>query len=120
MKSDLADRIMEELEEKQKEMAECDHNTIEKDGDEWSCSSCGHLFVPQDSNIGDKLPEIQKMGHHIRVTADDGYNRVELISKILEHFDLDYDSRYTNSGGHFSVRGLEKILAKLKSPDLEE
>lgn len=43
----LADKIAKELRERQDEMEECNHETVEKkeDEDDWFCTECGARFV---------------------------------------------------------------------------
>lgn len=115
----LAEEIMEELQEKQEEMQNCSHETIIRDDehDEWHCEDCPRVFVPQESHIEDRLPQIEKNGHKVSVVVDKGWNHVKYASKILELIGLEYDKRYVNSGGTFSKAGKRKIYQHLKDRD---
>lgn len=106
---------MEELKERYDEMRNCSHDTVIPDDDnEWCCEDCGRAFVPQESHIGDRLPEIEKNGHHVRVTVGKGWSNIQYASKILELIGLEYDNRYVNSGGTFSKAGKRKLYQYLK------
>ncbi|NUB91175.1 hypothetical protein HT576_09095 [Haloterrigena sp. SYSU A121-1] len=105
----MSEDIIEELRERHQEMAECDHDVVERDGDEWHCTECNRAFVEKDAGIEDRIPEITKNGCHVTVVVEDDRNRVSLVSSILEHIGLEFDRRYTNSGGTFSRWGLEKL-----------
>lgn len=70
---ELAEKIGEELEERQKEMEECDHESISRKEDYsevenhvWHCEECGMAFEPMKMESFD--PKIKIRKHNCSLT----------------------------------------------------